>query len=381
MLLVADENIPLLDNFFGDLATIRRLPGRRISPADLADADALLVRSVTSVDSALLAGSRVGFVGTATIGTDHVDLPWLAKAGIAFTSAPGCNANAVVEYVLSCLSLYLERKQRSWADISVGIVGCGNVGSRLRQRLSCLGTAVLANDPPLAEAGGEGLVSFREVLGCDVVTVHTPLELRGDHPTHHLLGMSELESMGPDRLLINTSRGPVVDNRALKAALKAGTGPMTVLDVWEGEPAVDPDLVPYLWLATAHIAGYSLEGKVLGTERVYRGLCQYLGVAPMKKAEQYLPEPTLRKLEFWSGADPDEVCHTAIRACYDVRRDDVRFRDMVSKSRGAALASGFDALRRHYRTRREYGSLRVELKGANKDLQQALLALGFKVKL
>jgi len=381
MLLVADENIPLLDNFFGDMATIRRLPGRCISSADVADADGLLVRSVTRVDSELLSGSAVRFVGTATIGTDHVDLPWLAKQGIAFVNAPGCNANAVVEYVLSCLSLYLERRQQSWADISVGIVGCGNVGSRLRQRLSRMGTRVLVNDPPLAEAGEENLVSLDEVLACDVVSLHTPLERAGEYPTHHLLGSAELAAMGPGRLLINSGRGEVVDNAALKASLRDGTGPITVLDVWENEPSIDPALVDLVWLATPHIAGYSLEGKVIGTERIYRGLCQFLDMAPMKRAEQYLPDPALRKLGFCSAADPDEVYHTAIRACYDVRRDDIRLRDAVAACEAPDLGAGFDQLRRNYRVRREFSSLRVELKGACKTLQQGLLALGFKVKL
>lgn len=381
MLLVADENIPLLENFFADMATIRRVPGRRISSADVAQADALLVRSVTRVDQELLADSPVRFVGTATIGTDHVDMSWLAKQGIAFVSAPGCNANAVVEYVLSCLSQHLERRQCSWTDISVGIVGGGNVGGRLRQRLSRMGTHVLVNDPPLAEAGEEGLSSLREVLGCDVVSLHTPLQMGGDYPTHHLIGERELQAMGPGRLLINTSRGEVVDNAALKACLRAGTAPVTVLDVWEGEPGVDPELADLVWLGTPHIAGYSLEGKVLGTERIYRGLCQFLDRAPMKKAEQYLPDPALRKLGFCSTADPDEVYHTAIRACYDVRRDDQRLRDMLATTEPKAQGLAFDQLRRNYRIRREFSSLRVELKGAGKAIPQGLMALGFRIKL
>lgn len=381
MLLVADENIPLLENFFADMGTIRRVPGRRISSADVVDADALLVRSVTRVDQELLAGSNVRFVGTATIGTDHVDMPWLAKQGIAFVSAPGCNANAVVEYVISCLSLHLERRQCSWPDISVGIVGGGNVGGRLRQRLSRLGTRVLVNDPPLAETGEENLHSLEDVLKCDVVTLHTPLQTAGDYPTHHLIGDEQLRAMGPGRLLINTSRGEVIDNAALKACLRAGTAPLTVLDVWEGEPAVDAELADLVWLGTAHIAGYSLEGKVLGTERIYRGLCQFLDKAPMKKAEQYLPDPALRKLGFCSAADPDEVYHTAIRACYDVRRDDMRLRDMLATTEPEAQGAAFDLLRRNYRVRREFSSMRVELKGAGKTIPQGLMALGFRVKL
>ena len=379
MLIVADDNIPLLDNFFGDMGEVRRVPGRQMTAADVAEADVLLVRSVTRVNRDLLQGSKVRFVGTATIGTDHIDRDWLQNQGIAFSSAPGCNAQAVVEYVLSGLSLYLERTRQSWDEISVGIVGCGNVGSRLRHTLSRLGTRIRVSDPPRAETGEDGFDDIEEVLACDVVTLHTPLTETGPHPTRHLINADRLHQFGHRQLLINTCRGPVVDNQALIARMQTGQAPMVVLDVWEGEPAISRTLANLVWLGTPHIAGYSLEGKVNGTEMIYRALCQHLGQSAHKHAEQFLPPPPLRSLGFCGSVDPVEAMHTAIRAAYDVRRDDLLLRDCLAGAEDPVL--GFDALRRNYRVRREFSSVKVNIKGPPRCLQNYFLALGFKVRL
>lgn len=379
MRIVADENIPLLESFFGDLGEIRRVAGRQMRREHLQDADVLLVRSVTRVNRELLEGTPVRFVGTATIGTDHIDLDWLKASGVAFASAPGCNANSVAEYVICAISLYLERSRRSWQDISVGIVGCGNVGSRLRQRLAGLGCQVKASDPPRAAAGESGLVSLEEVLACDVVSMHTPLTRSGDFPTWHLLDADRLAGLNASQLLINCGRGAAIDNAALKARLDQPDAPLVVLDVWEPEPNIDVDLLDRVWFGTPHIAGYSLDGKVNGTEMIYRALCQHLGLPLMRRAEQYLPEPPLSLMAFTASARLDEALNTAIRACYDIRHDDSLFRDMATLP-DAERPAYFDQLRRHYRVRREFGSVKICLKSAAREMERVFTVLGFSVK-
>jgi len=383
MLIVADENIPLLDSFFGDIGEIRRVSGRTMSNADVRDADILLVRSVTRVNRELLEGSRVRFVGTSTIGTDHVDLDWLEQAEIRFSAAPGCNAYSVAEYVLSVLSLHAERRGLSdWSQLSVGIVGVGNVGGELAHKLERLGFDVRLCDPPRADkgAGDQEFVALEEAMKCDVVSLHTPLTREGDHPTLHMIGGAELAALSAGQLLINAGRGEVIDSSALLARLEQANPPTVALDVWEQEPRIRPELVDRVWLATPHIAGYSLEGKVQGTEMIYQALSQFLGLPVRKKAGQFLPEPALSKISFTSSADEEDAIRIALRACYDPRRDDARLRNAMTGSpeeRGAA----FDRLRRDYPVRRECSSLKIQLKGTSKSLQDSFRAIGFKLKI
>jgi len=384
MLIVADENIPLLESFFADIGEIRRVAGRRMTADDVRDADVLLVRSVTPVGPELLEGSRVRFVGTATIGTDHVDVAWLKEQGIGFSAAPGCNANSVVEYVLSVLSLHAERcGLADGNELSVGIVGVGNVGGCLASRLQRLGFKVRLCDPPRAEAeGAEGpeFASLEEVLKCDVISLHTPLTREGSHPTYHMLDESRLSQLDSNQLLINSGRGEVIDNQALKARLTQDNAPSVALDVWENEPGIDPELVDAVWLATPHIAGYSLEGKVRGTEMIYQALSHYLGLPVRKKAGQYLPEPPLSKLTFTATADEQKALRTALRVCYDPRTDDVKLR-LAMRGSADERAEAFDALRRDYPVRRECSSLKVQLKGAGRSMQDSFKAVGFKLKI
>jgi erythronate-4-phosphate dehydrogenase len=383
MLIAADENIPLLDSFFGDFGEVRRVSGRSMTAGDVRDADILLVRSVTRVNRELLEGSRVRFVGTTTIGTDHVDLDWLEQQGIRFSAAPGCNANSVAEYVLSVLSLYAEKRGLTdWSQLSVGIVGVGNVGGELARKLERLGFDVRLCDPPRAdlERSGPEFVSLGEAMTCDVVSLHTPLTREGDYPTFHMIGEQELDSLGANQLLINSGRGEVIDSAALQARLGRGDAPVVALDVWEQEPAIHPGLVEQVWLATPHIAGYSLEGKVQGTEIIYQALSQFLGLPVRKKAGQFLPEPALSKLSFTSSAEEEDAIRIALRACYDPRRDDIRLRNAMAGS-AQERSAAFDRLRRDYPVRRECSSLKIQLKGTSKSLQDSFRAIGFKLKI
>lgn len=384
MLIVADENIPLLDSFFGDFGEIRRVQGRTLGPEEVRDADVLLVRSVTRVGRELLEGSRVRFVGTATIGTDHVDQDWLQQQDIRFSAAPGCNANSVAEYILSVLSIHAERLgMDDWTRQSVGIVGVGNVGGALARKLDRLGFEVCLCDPPRQEQEGESgpeFVALEKAMSCDVVTLHTPLTRDQRHATYHMVGEAELDTLTSRQLLINSGRGEVIDNSALLRRLDKADAPVVALDVWEGEPAIDPELVSRVWLATPHIAGYSLEGKVQGTEMLYQALCRFLGLPVRKKAGQFLPEPALNKVSFTRSAEESSAVRIALRSCYDPRRDDGRLRATM-KGTAEERAQAFDRLRRDYPVRRECSSLKVQLKGTSKSMQDIFKAMGFKLKI
>ena len=276
MKIVADENIPCVAEAFASLGEVTLCPGRSMRAADVRDADILLVRSVTRVGPELLEGSRVRFVGSATIGFDHVDRDYLQERGIGFATAPGSNATSAAEYVVSALLVLAERKGFELAGRRVGIVGCGNVGSRVRDRLTALGMQCLVNDPPLkAQGGHDDYVGLDDILDADVITFHVPFTREGDWPTWHLADRAFLERLKRGAVLVNTARGAVVDNAALDALLAARDDLTVVLDVWEGEPAISEALLQKVDIGTPHIAGYSLDGKLRGTDMIYRAACAH----------------------------------------------------------------------------------------------------------
>ncbi|MCA6129543.1 4-phosphoerythronate dehydrogenase PdxB [Thalassolituus oleivorans] len=378
MQIVADENIPLLDQFFSEFGDIVRVPGRTMKAADVADADILIVRSVTQVNEQLLAGSKVKFVGTATIGTDHIDLDYLEKAGIGFRSAPGCNAQAVVDYVLSALSVLVDSRGIAFTELSVGIVGLGNVGLLLRNRLEEMDVEVIGVDPFKDPEDVGVLSSFEEALSADVVTFHTPMTKSGDHPTWHMLNAETLAKMKPDACLINAARGAVVDNAALLEHMKANDDFSAILDVWEGEPEINTELLDYCWLGTPHIAGYSLDGKMRGTEMVYHGVCEFFGLPIRCKLAQFLPEPGIKRVNFTEQAPVHQALRTAIRAAYEIRVDDGVLRSAMRRSKN--LRETFDRLRKEYPLRRDTPTLRVGVPARAHDLMDALTSAGFDVR-
>lgn len=355
MKIVADENIPLLNEFFAGFGAVTTLSGRNMAAADLKDAEILLVRSVTQVSAELLKlSTNLKFVGTATIGTDHIDLDYLQQAKIGFASAPGCNAQAVVNYVLSALCVLTERRQQRLADLTVAIVGVGNVGFKLRQQLELLGIKVLAVDPfKTAEQVG-ALVSLEEALQADVVCLHAPLTQTGEHPTEHLISAAELAQMKPAACLLNAGRGPVVDNLALLKHLQLHPNFEAILDVWETEPEPSLELLDRCLLATPHIAGYSLDGKMRGTEMIYQKLCEHLGVAVQHSLNDFLPERGVKSIEFSEEISSEQRFRTAVRAFYDVRDDDGRMRYAMHNSSNKAVT--FDSLRKNYPLRRDIPS-------------------------
>lgn len=372
MQIVADENIPLLDEFFAGFGDIRRLPGRAITAQDVRDADLLLVRSVTRVDRALLQGSRVRFVGTCTIGTDHLDLEYFAEAGIAWSSAPGCNARGVVDYVLGSVLTLAEREGVDPASRVYGVVGAGQVGGRLVELLQGLGWQVRVCDPPRQAAEGGDFVALQQVIAeCDVISLHTPL----DATTRHLFDAPCLAALKPGAWLINASRGAVVDNAALRELLPQRPDLKVVLDVWEGEPQADVELAALCQLATPHIAGYSLDGKLRGTAQVYQACCRALGVPEQVRLDDLSPAPWLSEVTLDGSADPAWALASLCRAVYDPRRDDADFRRSLVGDAEARRAA-FDRLRKHYPMRREIDGLRVRVQGDAGQLAALVRALG-----
>jgi erythronate-4-phosphate dehydrogenase len=340
------------------MGEITRYPGREIGPDEVKTADVLLVRSVTPVDEALLEDSSVQFVGSATIGTDHVDQAYLDAADIAFAHAPASNADSVADYVVAALLRLAQRRGVSLEGQTVGIVGCGNIGSRLARRLPALGLTVLKNDPPRAAATdvSHDFVSLDAVLDrADIVTCHVPITTTGPHPTRHLIDADALTRLSTEAWMINTSRGAVVDNDALLRALRAERLGAAVLDVWEGEPTPTPALVEAVDIATPHIAGYAYDGKVRGTTMLYEALCEYLDVEPTWNAETVLlpDSPDVLRCQ---APDPrlprtDWLDHLA-RQAYDLQADDARMRGYLAKP-SEERGDYFRHLRATYPMRRE----------------------------
>lgn len=379
MHILADENIPLVDEFFAGFGEIRRMPGRSINRAALENVDVLLVRSVTRVDREMLEGSAVRFVGTCTIGTDHLDLDYFEQAGIEWASAPGCNARGVVDYVLGSLLALSEVRGEALARRRFGVVGAGEVGGRLLEVLRGLGWDVRVCDPPRQVREAGDFVSLDEILAeCDVISLHTPLTLGGDWPTFHLFDQARLSRLRPGTWLINASRGAVVDNAALRDLLLQRPDLEAVLDVWEGEPQVDVALAGLCRIATPHIAGYSLDGKLRSTAQIYAALCAARGVEPAIELAQLMPGPALTELAFASSADPAEMLATLCRAVYDPRRDDADFRRSLPGDE-AQRRAGFDLLRKQYPPRREIDGLKVRIGGHNPVLATIVEALGARL--
>ena len=374
MKILVDENMPYARELFSRTGHVVAVPGRPVPQAELDDADGLMVRSVTQVNAALLAGKPVKFVGTATAGTDHIDEAYLSEQGIAFSAAPGCNAIAVVEYVFSALLLLAERDGFRLTDRTVGIVGVGNVGSRLQTRLEALGIRTLLCDPPRADRGdaGDFLPLAELVAEADVLTFHTPLFKQGRYQTLHLADDALLRALKPGTILINACRGEVVDNAALLQVLDDRDDLSVVLDVWEPEPALSVPLLEKVDIGTAHIAGYTLEGKARGTTQVFEAWSQFIGQPQQVPLETLLPPAEFGSITLRGELDQPTL-KRLVHLVYDVRRDDAPLRQV------AAIPGEFDRLRKTYQERREWSSLQVVCDTA--ATAELLLKLGFNAVL
>lgn len=381
MQIIADENIPFVKEAFGTLGRVTLLPGRGINAKALRDADILLVRSVTTVDEALLAGSKVSFVATATIGTDHIDRQYLRKRKIGFASAPGSNATSVAEYVTAALLVLARNGGWLLKGKSIGIVGVGNVGSRVETRCRALGMKVILNDPPLARKTGAGKYApLARILKADIVTIHAPLATEGPDATYQMVNEDFVARMKPGAILINTARGKIAESRALMRALDGDQLAEVVLDVFENEPSPMQGLIERAATATPHIAGYALDGKVRGTQMIYNAACRRFKKKRVWKMEAVLPEPPVPLLELDArGRTDEEVIRDAVLAVCDIEGDDARMRK-IPKAPQEKRAAFFDRLRRNYPVRREFHNTRIVLKHPRASLKKALKALEFGVK-
>jgi erythronate-4-phosphate dehydrogenase len=353
MRIVADENIPYIREALEGTGDVRLMSGRAITPSVVKDAEALFVRSITTVDAGLLRDSPVRFVATATTGTDHIDMEWLRKQRIVFADAAGSNARSVVDYFFCVFFRWLVRTGRPLAGVSVGVVGCGRIGSVIAEIAEHIGVRVVRNDPPLKEEGRPGpWARLEDAAGCDVVTVHTPLTDGGAHPTRHLCD-ERFFSGFRGGLFVNASRGAVCDNSALKIAL-ARRRFDAVLDVWENEPQPDPDLMRTVFIGTPHIAGYSYNGKLKGTLMVRDALFRFLGRDPAEARSIVLPRPERYQLSVGSKQDSIEsLVDSVLSQVYDPQSDDRLFRPLAEVS-SSERAEGFDLLRKNYPVRREF---------------------------
>ncbi|WBA08029.1 4-phosphoerythronate dehydrogenase [Salinivibrio kushneri] len=381
MKIVVDENMPYAQTLFSQLGEVVALPGRAIRAADLIDADALMVRSVTQVNHALIDGAtRLRFVGSATAGEDHLDFNALHAQGIYGTAAPGCNKVGVAEYVISALLVLAQQQGFKLTDRTVGIVGVGHVGDYLAKRLAALGIKTLLCDPPRqARENLADMVDIDTLIAqSDVVTFHTPLTTTGEHPTYHLMNHARLEALASGSILINAARGPIVDNQALKARLARGDID-AVLDVYEHEPEVDLALMDLLTFATPHIAGYGLEGKARGTTMVFNALCEHLDLPHRVHASELLPTapiPHVALAQPWQQSD----LMALTQLVYDIRRDDSDFRRAMHAAGDdkPAQRTAFDQLRKNYWDRREYSAITVA--GQADFGLQSLAKLGFSIE-
>ncbi len=374
--IVADENIPYVVEAFSTIGEVATVNGRTLTREMLAEADLLMVRSVTKVNAGLLEGTPVRFVATATIGLDHLDLDYLAAKGIPHASAPGSNANSVGEYVTCALLVLAKRRGLTLDGMTAGVVGVGNVGTQVVKKLEALGMTVLKNDPPLARKTGDpSYLPLDALFDADVITVHVPLTQDGEDPTYHMIDAGFLPKLKPGAILINSSRGSVADTQALLRYLdRRGRGPV-VLDVWEGEPEISADLLAKVDLGSPHIAGYSFDGKVKGCQMIYKAACDFLGVDATWDPAEQLPAPEHPAVDVSRvGGGDEDMLREACLTVYDIEADDARLRKVLGMPEGER-GPYFDRLRKEYPRRREFPNTRVA--GASAAAAAKLAALGF----
>ncbi len=379
MQIVIDKNIPLPDGLFSSDVKVVRAAGGDITPELLRDADALLVRSVTKVNEHLLHGTPVKFVGTSTIGEDHIDTAYLRSRQIGFASAPGSNANSVAEYIVAALLVLAHRLHLRLDRLTIGVVGVGNVGRRVVNIATALGMRVLMNDPPLARANGHtNYLPLDQLMEADILTLHVPLTKEGEDATWHFFDERRIGRMKHGSILLNTSRGAVVSTDALKTALRSGKVRAAVVDVWEHEPSIDMDALSLATIGTAHIAGYSADGKVNGARMIYEALCTHFDWPnSWESAAPRLPEPETSQVSVDApAADLQNILREVVTKCYPIERDDAGLRSLVTLP-ADRRAQGFAELRLKYPPRREFSAVTVSVPAHEHRLQQALAALGF----
>jgi erythronate-4-phosphate dehydrogenase len=373
MKIIADDKIPFLKGALEPFADIEYIPGQLISASHLKDADALLIRTRTRCNEDLLKNSGVKFIGTATIGHDHIDTDWCEQHGITWKNAPGCNASSVRQYITSVLINLSRRHGFSLKDKTLGVVGVGNVGSKIVQLAEMFGMRVYLCDPPRVRK--EGICGFISLDGiireCDIITFHVPLNYSGEDKTFRMIDQDLLHKVNRGTLIINTSRGEVANGNALKRALQDGRINGLVLDVWEHEPDIDIELMQMCTIATPHIAGYSTDGKAKGTEMIIHELNRYFKLGIDGWVPDNIPDPLNPEILInCEGLKIEEVINRAILHTYDVTNDDFIFRKTPVH---------FEKIRGEYPIRREFKAYKLKLINAGQALRNTCRKFGFQI--
>jgi erythronate-4-phosphate dehydrogenase len=370
---IADDKIPYLKGILEPYVNITYLPGSQIDRSRIADTDSIIIRTRTKCNSDLLEGTSVRFIATATIGYDHIDTEWCEKNNIRWTNAPGCNSSSVQQYVTAALLRISGESGFKLREKTIGIIGVGNVGSKVRKVAEAFGMRVLLNDPPRERKEGKGdFVTFEQIISeADIITLHVPLNMEGEDRTYHMFNREVLTRMRKGIWLINTSRGEVVSTEALKDALSEERLGGAVIDVWEKEPEIDIPLMHMSFIATPHIAGYSADGKANGTAIAVNSLSEEFnlpikGWYPSEIPDTAEPELTIE----CDGRDPEEIARRAVLHSYNILEDDIRLRFDPSM---------FEKEREHYPVRREFPYYKVYLKDAGEGTSDLLHKLGFRV--
>lgn len=378
MNLIIDANIAFAEEAFSHLGITRLVDGRSLTNKDVKDADILIVRSVTNVTDGLLKNSKVKFVGTATIGTDHIDLNYLSKQNIQFTDAKGCNAVSVAEYVFTALLKIASDKNISLKGKTIGVVGVGNIGSRVSRLAESLGMKVLQNDPPLKRINrDEKFLSLEETLQADIITLNVPMSFDDIDKTFHLLNEDNLKRINNGTILINTSRGAVIDNAALLKESIIREFEL-VLDVWEDEPTINTKLLAKTKIATPHIGGYSFEGKVKGTKMIYNSLCKFLNIKPIW--QPILPEIENKEMRLSEGKSDEEKLYRLFSSIYNIEGDDEVMRKILTYEPNEQ-AGYFDLMRKKYPLRREFSNYTIYISENEAHLRSILESFCFKVEI
>ena len=371
MKIIIDDKIPYIRGAFEDVAEVIYLPGSKTTPEIVKDADAIVTRTRTICNEKLLANSSVKFIATATIGYDHIDTDYCNAAGISWTNAPGCNSKSVEQYIASTLMVLAERKKLQLKNLCIGIVGVGNVGSKVAKVCNLLGMKVLLNDPPRERAEGHtGFASLDQIVEqADIITLHVPLNMKGNDATYHLVNEAFVRSLKKKPVLINSCRGEVIETNAVKSGLKNGNISTFVCDCWENEPDVDLELLEITELATPHIAGYSKDGKATGTAMSVHAISDFfaLGLNNWHPLGVELPTNPIIELN-GAGLSEQEIVSKAILSTYDIRTDDANFRN------NPAL---FEQQRGDYPTRREFPAYTIRAKNVDVKMLDMLRELGF----
>jgi erythronate-4-phosphate dehydrogenase len=372
MKIVADDKIPFLKGALEPYAEVVYIPGKQINRKMLKDADALLIRTRTKCNESLLKGTAVRFIGTATIGFDHIDTDYCSKKNIRWTNAPGCNSSSVQQYIAAALLKISSEFHFNLKDKTLGIIGVGNVGSKVEMFARRMGMNVLLNDPPRARS--EGIKNFhnlnRVLSSSDIVTVHVPLSMAGENTTYHLFNEEIFGRFKQGAWYFNSSRGEVTDTNALKKMLYAGKLDRAVIDVWENEPDIDLELMQQAYIATPHIAGYSTDGKANGTAMVVNSLCRYFNLPLENWYPLDIPLPVSPYISIdCKNKHEEEIVREAVIHTYNIDEDSMRLR---------LSPPDFEKLRGDYPIRREFPAYSVRLKNGSEKIQKTLSGLGFR---